>query len=281
MHVPDAISRQFSGSGGLLVAGSTVLSLVLAGIALGWLGIAVVVGVLFLLVVIEVWREAASLVAKLSDSEKRYGVASREADAVPGLRTQVHELQATINALKEELHQPRATPEQALEAVGIHLARIELVLKHRSMSERIADIPVTRAVFTESGTAELLGFSTEPLELIGGEALAVVSAAERSAWGVSDPVQVEGSQVRAGFTLSVLPVELAADIEQRGSFTPQGYMMRLAGLCFAEYEGLSDKDLTETLKALKAAADALANALIKPSQAASDDPSNDSSGSGE
>jgi len=245
-----------------LVAGSTLLSVVLAGVALGWLGVAVVVVVLFLLVVAEVWREAASATKRLTSIEAAFELAKREAMVVPGLRGRIEELQAAVAALEEEKRQPRAGLEETLEALTIHLARMDLVLKHRAMSSQVPAVPIMRAEINEDGAAELNGVAEAGIDLIRDEPLVAVKGDGDCGLDVSESVRIDGSQIRARFELAALPSDLADAIERQGSFNPQGYTLRLAGLCIDEYKAIGDADLAGMGTSLKGAMDALARTLV-------------------
>jgi hypothetical protein len=261
MYLPEAIERQVRAPGGFLTGASSFLSVVLAGVALGWTGVLVVLGILVLLIVIEIIREAARLRSGREDLERELGEATKEAKTVPALRSRVKDLQAAVHALEEEKRRPKAGFEETLEALAIHVSRMELVLKHRSMDGEVSVIPITRAAITEDGYADVSGVSERGADLLRGEPLMVMRENGEEGGGLSEATRIDGAQVQAQFTLEGLPGDLAGLIEQRGSLNPQGYTLRLAGLCMAGYEGVSDAELTGLRDSIKEAMDALARTL--------------------
>ncbi|HYC80597.1 MAG TPA: hypothetical protein VEB65_02345 [Solirubrobacterales bacterium] len=262
VYIPQAIREQLGGSGAILVGGSTILSLVLAGIALGWLGLVAVVGVTFLLVVIEVWREAAAKSKSLAATEAALESSRREADTVPGLRAKVEELESTVAVLEQEMRRPRAGPEETLEALTIHLERLTLVLKHRAMSAQVPAMPVTRAEIEEDGTAELSGVADRGVDLVQSEPLAVMKVDGEVGTGFSQETRIDGVSIQGRFDLSALPSDLASAIERRGSLNPQGYMLVLAGLAMDGYQSQTDADLQKMQTALTDAVNALTRTLV-------------------
>jgi Na+-transporting methylmalonyl-CoA/oxaloacetate decarboxylase gamma subunit len=251
------------------------LSVVLAGISLGWLGVGAVILVLFLLVVIEVWREAATTTKELVDVEVELGSARREASKLPGLHAQIDGLQGVVVGLEEERRRPRVGFEEVLEVLAFHRARMDLALKHRAMSSEVPAMPITRAAITADGAAELSAVAEEGIDLVREEPLAAVKGDEDDCGlGASEQVQIDGSHVRARFGMDALPPDLSDAIERQGSFNPQGYTLRLAGLCIAEYDTLSDDELTETRTSLKDATAALARTLVGGASPGSENPEN-------
>lgn len=273
MYVPEAIRQQVGHPGGVLIVGSSILSVVLAGISLGWLGVGAVILVLFLLVVVEVWREAATATKKLTNVEAELGSARREASELPGLRAQIHELQGVVAALEEERRRPRVGFEQVLEVLVFHLARMDLALKHRAMSSKVPAMPITRAAITADGAAELSAVA-EGIDLTREESLVAVKGDDDFGLGVSEQMQIDGSHIRARFGMDALPPDLSDAIERQGSFNPEGYTLRLAGLCIAEYDTLSDDEIAETRASLKDATTALARTLVGGASPGFENPEN-------
>lgn len=262
MYIPEAIRQHLSAPGGLWLTGMTILSLVLAGIALHLLGVVGVVVAIFVLVFVEVWREAASLSKKLAKAETDFELASRDAQVVPGLRGQVEELQGSVLSLEEEKREPRAGLEETLEVLTIHLRRLSFVLKHRAMDSQVSAVPIVRAEINEDGAATLAGVAEDGIDLIRGEPLVAVKRNGESGLGLSESAQIDGPQVEARFDLAALPDDLADEIDRRGSLNPQGYTLRLAGLYMDEYKALDDAELNEMQASLKGAVDALARTLV-------------------
>ena len=271
MYVPEAISKVTNGPGSILAVGVALISAIVAGIALGWVGTVAVVVAIFLLLVVEVVREAAGATRRRDELEHDLATAHRDASVIPTLRSERKELQGALTALEEENRRPRLRPEEILDVIGIHVHLIDVVQRHRQIESQVPDIPVTRAELTEQGIL-LTGTCIGEGDIVRGEPLTVVETQSGTAWGDSAETSADGTQVQASFQSDTLPPNLADEVARQGSLNPSGYVLRLSGLHVPNYDSQTDEELQAVRDALQRASSALANTLsIRPFEIAGAD----------
>lgn len=259
MYVPEAITKPTNGPGSILIAGVALISAIVAGVALGLVGAVVVVVAIFLLLVAEVYREAGSLKDRNDELSDELASAQGESSVIPALRAERDQLKAALMALEEENQRPRFRPEEILEVIGIHIQIIDVVQKHRHMASQVADMPVTRAELAEDGIL-LTGTCMSGADILSGESLTVVDKTG-TVWGDSAETIGTGTQIRSNFQSEDLPSDLVAEVAERNSLNPSGYVLRLSGLHMSHYVSLKDEELRQMRGALVNASKALTRAL--------------------
>lgn len=257
MKVPLAFRSLYDGRGGIMVAGVTIVALVLSAVALGLLGLGVTVFLILLIAFIELWREVVRYEAQLSTLDAAAQAGTAAATQVKDLERQASELKAKNRELLRQASSPSSSHEGLLAAISVHLSVLGLVEKHRAMREDAPDAPLTQAEMANGGNIKVIANCPGPPEVLVGESVVIIeSRSGDPASAISTVEGSNGSDVYAHFDERGLPTDLVENLRRLDRVIPDGYSLRLAGL-IKDFDGISDEALRSLVAALEEARGAI------------------------
>src|SRR3954451_4561793 len=115
-----------------MVAGVTLVELVLSGVGRGLVGLGITVFLLLLIAFIELWREVVRYEAQVSTLDAAAQAGTAAATQVKNLERQASELKAKNRELLRQASSPSSSHEGLLAAISVHLSVLGLVEKHRA-----------------------------------------------------------------------------------------------------------------------------------------------------
>ncbi len=241
------------------MSGCALLSFVLAGVAIGWVGCAIVGALLLLLVLAELVRQVRNLVSERNDLEVKTADVEELRATRQAARDRVAELEENVATLEQEARSPTLEMEQLLEGIDAHIGLVKTVQKHREINGEVADSPVTR-VTSNGDLVYFHGYCSKGGPLLEGELLSVVDADGVSLCVVTG--SVEGKNVVGGVQQVYVPSVVLDGLDRGRSFSPSGLVLRPFGLVVEPYSGMTDGRIDSFHQALSGAADQLSEALV-------------------
>lgn len=261
MYIPKGLKKRGEGPGAILVGGSSLMSLVFGAAAFGWIGVGVGVAGLVLLLFAEIYREASELSKESGALKKELQVAESQARSAKEAESRNDELKRTVDELRRESRQPMLGPGQLLIGIKLYLEQIRIVRKHRLLRNQVKDALVTELDMA-GDKAAVSAMCPEGADRLDKQPVALIDAQTQQPYGSGLVVSTASQDVRALFDLAELPTDLGDDLRENGSFSPQGYVLRLLGLCFEGYRQLDDQTLEDADGALTKARETLTATLL-------------------
>jgi hypothetical protein len=253
LKVPLAFKSLYDGRGGILVAGVTIIALVLSAVALGLTGLGVAVFFLVLVAFIELWREVIRYEASVATLETTAQAGNAAVNQVKDLERQISDLKVKNRELLRQASSPSSSHEGLLAAITVHLSVLGLVEKHRAMREDVPDAPITQAEISVGGNVKLTANCPGSPEMLVGESIVIIDSRSREQISAISTVDgSNGSDVFVHFEERGLPTELVENVRQLDRLIPDGYSLRLAGL-IKDFDGISDESLHALVAALEEA----------------------------
>jgi len=253
MRIPSPLSAVYRGSGGILTTGMTVAALVIAGITLGPIGIAGVVGVILLLAFGELWRRVNTLESEAGELEAAAEAGKAASQSLSDKADDIAALESENLELRQRTAGTVSSSEGLLAAIGVHLSVLSVVEKHRALREAAPDAPVTRARMDDEIEVAITANCGGNPELFVDESVVVISTDDDTeVSGVGTPYASAESEVFVDFDLDELLGPLAESVARDRDVVPTGYVLRLAGLS-SNFESISDQELSEWKEALEQA----------------------------
>jgi hypothetical protein len=237
------------------------MSLIFGAAAFGWIGVAVGVAGLILLFLGEVYREAARLSGEREGLKEKLTAAQASARSARDLESKNADLERTVDDLRRQTRQPILGPGQLLLGIKTYLDQIKIVRKHRTLQGQVKDALVTQLEMTQ-GKATVSAVCPEGAEHLDKQAVAFVHLQSDEPFGNGLVVNAGSQDVRAIFELSELPTDLVTDLSSNGSFSPQGYVLRLLGLSLEAYQRVEDSTLKEADEVLSKSREVMMATLL-------------------
>jgi hypothetical protein len=271
--VPDPLKERVWGRGRLLTLPIAVVGSIAAVAVWKVWGLVALAGAVLVGMVAELWRDWCSTRATVSDlTNDLTGERTAHAnlrDQLEATRSESGELQkenavlaARVEELQREVEAPQLSVGHLLHAIGSHLAEVEIVERHRELSEELGHGEwavtslsrdgqrVTVVAHVAAGANRLGG---EPVTLLDKRLGArVADSVVRATNAMSIEVILEPDEV-AGFALRRL---LRADGQ------PDHYLIQLAGVSARPFATMDADDLSNYASQLRALAATLAAILV-------------------
>jgi heme exporter protein D len=261
VYFPEGLKKRGEGPGALLIGGAAIMSLIFGAAAFGWIGVAIGVVGLFVLLCAEVYRDASSLYKERSKLRDELRKAQAQARSAGDLEGKNQDLEHMVDELRRKSRRPSLDPGQLLLGIKAYLDQVKVVRKHRELNDRVKDALVTKVEMTQ-GKVTISALCPEGAEHLDQQLVAFVDRKSDQTYGGGLVVSAVEQDVRALFDVTELPADLADDLASNGSFSPRGYVLRLLGLCFEGYQQLDDETLENADEALEKAREALTTTLL-------------------
>ncbi len=274
MHVPVPVANQVKGPGKIFTTGFAVATGIVAFLVYCWVGLAIFGALLAALLIAELWVESSRLTEEIRTRDTALRTLGDERDAatidnrelerrvgrVAELEGEVVERDEYIEQLQTALREPSFSTEQLLEALQQHVSMLNVAQRHRTMRrEDSAAWPVVRVNRVDDDTIGVQAVVGEGAErLIDEVVLLVDDQGTASLPGVV--VEAGSRNVHAAFNQVHVPMALADELEESGSFSPTGHALRLAGASL--FPGVTEEAIADLRDAVLALSDKLMLVLM-------------------
>jgi hypothetical protein len=241
------------------------MSLVFGAAAFGWIGVAIGAVGLLIFACAELYREAAKLSRERARLQSELENATKSTSVVRELEAKNDDLEQNIDKLRKRNREPALGPEHLLQGITGYLSQVGIVRKHRALRGQVKDAPITRLELVKRKVT-VSAVCPEGAELLSDQPVAFIEARSERAFGSGLVISAASTDVRAIFDLAELPTELASELGSQDAFSPQGYVLRLVGLCFENYVDIDDQELVSVDDALTKAREVLTTILLPKSR---------------
>lgn len=283
VYWPEFLTAPFRKAGGVFGVGMAALAVVLGVVALGLVGVLILLGAGLVLLCAELWRDAArsaqrrdAFAGTAAEVENQLELAGAEitalrqaADASEVLGERVEELELENASLRAQLASPALTPQQLIVSISNQLTLVDMTMRHRELEiEDGADRawPVVHVGLLDDGFAIVRAYVGDDAPQLAEEWVALVLEQDPG-FAVFGQVMFAGDrEITARFDSALLPPLLVQRLDEEGDQNPSGLALALAGFHLEPYRALDDPQLVALRGRLVAVADSMADAIVSPNE---------------